>query len=181
MSLMCLREVIQLIYTMILLSLNSMFVIPKAGPHQSHYVANHDTYFISLMGDTSRPSCNRSLPIDISSLSRVDLNFFPLVPWGLHMSMEIFLTLGDIFSSLAFDRHILCGVWLQLIHSNHMDCTTVPWEPLTSLVVSLMSVNELNNWPVIRWCLSCSTSTPLFTWLDSYIGRLSEWDRRPQI
>ena len=32
-----------------------------------------------------------------------------------------------------------------------MDCTIVPWEPLSLLVVSLIPVNGPHHWPVIRW------------------------------
>ena len=102
------------------------------------------------------------------------------VPWGLHTSMEIFLTLCDMFSSFSFNWHVLCGVWIQLIHSHHTDCTVVPWESLTSLVVSLASINGLHHCLEIRWCLPCLTSA-LFSWLVSYARQSSEWDIIPQI
>ena len=51
-----------------------------------------------------------------------------------------------------------------------LDCTLVPWESLTSMVISLALVNGFYQWPVIKWFLPCSTSTPVITWLDSYFG-----------
>ena len=34
----------------------------------------------------------------------------------------------------------------------------VPWESLTSMVISLTLVNGSHHWPVIKWSLPCSTS-----------------------
>jgi len=164
---------------MMLLSLHFMAIIPELVPHQHHSVSNHDTCFVSLMGDTSRPSYNGSLPININSLSRKLTYKLPLVHWGLHTSKESFLNLNNRSSSLNFDQKILYGVWLQLIHSHHMDCTIVPWETLTSSMVSLASLKNLHHWSVIRWCLPCSTPAHSFTWLDSYIAWSSVWDRIP--
>jgi len=47
-----------------------MSIIFEPSLHQHHSVSNIDTYFVSLMGDTSRPSYDGSLPIDINTLSR---------------------------------------------------------------------------------------------------------------
>ena len=59
-----------------------------------------------------------------------------------------------------------------------MDCTIVPWESLTSMVISLALVYGIHQWPVIKWFLPCSTSTHVITWSDSYFG----WrDWRPWI
>lgn len=76
---------------------------------------------------------------------------------------------------------MLCGVQIQLIHSEHMDFTMVPWETLASSVVSLASINDLHHWLIIKWCLSCLNPAHLFTWLESYNERSNEWDRRPWI
>lgn len=56
-------------------------------------------------------------------------------------------------------------VWCSTsTHSfTHTDCTVVPWDPLTSSLVFLAFVNNLHNWPAIRWCLACSTSDRWFT------------------
>jgi hypothetical protein len=64
-----------------------------------------------------------------------------LVPWSLHASMAGFLAFDSGFTSLTPDRNIPSDVRLQLIHSHSMDCTTVPWESLTSMVISLALVN----------------------------------------
>ena len=43
---------------------------PELVLHQHHSVSNHDTHFMSLMGDTSRPSYEELLHVNINSLSR---------------------------------------------------------------------------------------------------------------
>jgi hypothetical protein len=68
-----------------------------------------------------------------------------LVPWSLHASMVGFLTFDSGFTSLTPDRKIPSDVRLQLIHSNLMDCTRVPWESLTSMVISLALVKGFIN------------------------------------
>jgi len=70
MSLICSREVIQLISTTILLRHHSMFIVLEPVLHQHHSISNHDTFFVSLMGDASRTSYEGSLPVEISSLSK---------------------------------------------------------------------------------------------------------------
>ena len=62
----------------------------------------------------------------------------------------------------------------HLIYSHSLECTRVPWESLTSMVISLTLVNGLHHWPVIKWFLPCSTSGHLFTWLDSYYIGISK-------
>lgn len=44
-----------------------------------------------------------------------------------------------------------------------------------------MHVNGLHYWPVIRWFLPCSTSTHLFTWLDSYFVQDRDEDLRSHL
>jgi hypothetical protein len=68
-----------------------------------------------------------------------------LVPWSLHASMEIFLAFDSGFTSLTPDRNILSYVRHQLIYSHSMDCTMVPWDSLTSMVISLALVNGYIN------------------------------------
>ena len=61
------------------------------------------------------------------------------------------------FASLAFDRKTLLGIRHQDIYSHSVDCTRVPWESLTSMLISLALVNGSHHWPVIKWFLPCST------------------------
>ena len=84
-----------------------------------------------------------------------------------------FLTSGDMFTSMAFDRKILHGVWRQVPFSHHVNCTVVPWGSSSLSVTPLVLVNNLHHWLVIRWCLSMfnsktfshgSTCTPSEDW-----------------
>jgi hypothetical protein len=68
-----------------------------------------------------------------------------LVPWNLHASMVGFLTFKSGFTSLTPDQNIMSSVRIQLIHSHSMDCTRVPWESLTLMVISLALVNGFIN------------------------------------
>jgi len=65
-----------------------------------------------------------------------------------------FLTSENRFTSMAFDRKTLHGVWHQLIYSHNVNCTVVPWGSLPLSVIPLTLVNNLHHWLVIRWCLS---------------------------
>ena len=67
-----------------------------------------------------------------------------LVPWNLHASMAGFLTLDNGFLLLTPDREILPSVQLQLIYSHSLDCTRVPWDSLTLMVISLELVNSIH-------------------------------------
>jgi hypothetical protein len=64
-----------------------------------------------------------------------------LVPWSLHASMAGLFTFNSGFTSLAHDWNIPLSVRLQLIHSHSLDCTRLPWESLTSMMISLALVN----------------------------------------
>ena len=66
------------------------------------------------------------------------------VPWNLHASMASFLAFDNEFTSLALDRKIPSIVRHQLIYSRSLDCTVVPWESLTSMVISLTLINGLH-------------------------------------
>ena len=68
-----------------------------------------------------------------------------LVPWSLHALMTGFVAFDSGFTSLTTDRKIPSNVRLRLIHSHSMDCTRVPWESLTSMVISLALVNGFIN------------------------------------
>jgi hypothetical protein len=68
-----------------------------------------------------------------------------LVPWSLHASMASFLAFDSGFTLLTPDRKIPSDVQLQLLYSHSMDCTMVPWESLTSMVISLALVNGFIN------------------------------------
>ena len=65
-----------------------------------------------------------------------------------------FLTSGDRFISMAFDRNILSGVRYQVPFSHHANCTVVPWRSSSLLVIPLAPVNSLHHWLVIRRCIS---------------------------
>ena len=95
-------------------------------------LSNSVTHFVSLMGDTSAHYPESRLR-----------NY--LVPWNLHASMAGFLAFDSGFTSLTPDRNIMSDVRHQLIYSQSMDCTMVPWESLTSMVISLALVNGFIN------------------------------------
>jgi hypothetical protein len=48
------------------------------------------------------------------------------------------------FLLLTSDREIPSSVQLQLINSHSLDCTRVPWESLTLMVISLAFVNGIH-------------------------------------
>jgi hypothetical protein len=54
--------------------------------------------------------------------------------------MAGFLAFDSGFSLLTPDREIPSSVRLQLINSHSLDCTSVPWESLTLMVISLALV-----------------------------------------
>ena len=85
-----------------------------------------------------------------------------------------FLTFGDRFPSLTFDRKIPRGVRRQVIYSHHVDCTAVPWGSSSLSVIPLALVNGLHYWPVIKRCLSMFDSSSLFTWIHLYFEWRSE-------
>ena len=72
--------------------------------------------------------------------------------------MTDFLSFDNRFTSLTFDRNIPLGVRHQKIYSHSVDCTRIPWESLTSMVISLALINSSHHWSVIKWFLPCSTS-----------------------
>jgi hypothetical protein len=55
-----------------------------------------------------------------------------------------FLTFDSRFTSLTSDRKILSVVRHQLIYSQLMDFTVVPWDSLTLMVISLALVNGIH-------------------------------------
>ena len=65
-----------------------------------------------------------------------------------------FLTSGDRFTSMAFDRKILRVVRHQLMYSHHINCTAVPWGSSSLSAIPLAPINSLHHWLVIRRCLS---------------------------
>jgi hypothetical protein len=66
-----------------------------------------------------------------------------LVPWNLHASMAGFIAFDSGFSLLTPDQEILSDVRPQLIYSHSVDCTSVPWESLTLMMISLVLVNDI--------------------------------------
>lgn len=158
-----------------------MFVILESTLNQHHYALSFDTCFVSLMGDTSRPYYDRSLPIDISSLSRklTWKNIFGTLECA-YINGNIPRSQQQVLIIRIRPKYFVC-VLIQLIYSHRIDYTTIPWDPLTPSVVFLTYVNGLHQWPVMRWCLPCTISSHLFAWLDSYIKLSSGQDRRPHI
>jgi hypothetical protein len=57
--------------------------------------------------------------------------------------MEGFLTFDSGFSLLTPDQEISSSVRLHLINSHPLDGTSVPWESLTLMVISLTLVNNI--------------------------------------
>ena len=92
-----------------------------------------------------------------------------------------FLTSGERFTSLAFNRKILRGVRRQVLYSQHVNCTVVPWGSSSFSVIPLVLVNSLHHWLVIRQCLSMfDFRTSLH--MDWLVHRAKiEWVWRPQI
>jgi hypothetical protein len=133
-------------------------------------LSNSVIHFVSLMWDTSKPSCDESCSVDFSTLSGIKT-------WKLFNTLKLaclngnFLAFDSGFTSLTPDREILLSVRHQIIYSQSMDCTIVPWASLTLMVISLALVNGIHQRPVIKWFLPCSTSTHVITWSDSYFGR----------
>jgi hypothetical protein len=95
------------------------------------------------MWDTLRPSCDESFLVDFNSLSGIRIRN-QLVPWNLHASMVGFLAFDNGFSLLTLDREIPSSVRPHLIDSHSLDCTRVPWESLTLMVISLALVNGIH-------------------------------------
>ena len=69
-----------------------------------------------------------------------------LVPWNLNASMVGFLTFDSGFLSLTPNREIPSNVQTQLIYSHSMDCTSVPWDSLALMMISLVLVNSFINY-----------------------------------
>jgi hypothetical protein len=67
-----------------------------------------------------------------------------LVPSDLHTTMAGFLAFDSEFSLSTPDLEISSSVRPQLIDSHSLDCTRVPWESLTLMVISLALVNGIH-------------------------------------
>jgi hypothetical protein len=68
-----------------------------------------------------------------------------LVPWNSHASMVGSVSFDSGFSLLTLDQEVPLNVQPQLIYSHSLDCTSVPWESLTLMVISLALVNGFIN------------------------------------
>ena len=107
-----------------------------------------------------------SLSIDDSSLSR-KLIQKSSVPWNLHASMAGFSPSTTVcIIDLRSNDSVTFSTSAQSFTFHGL--YWVLWEPLTLLVVTLTLLNSLHYWLVIKWFLPCSTSTHLFTWIESY-------------
>jgi len=118
------REVIQLISVPILLSLHSMFSIPDPVLYLHYYVWVMIIVKCRWWGIHQGPPATVCFLLTLAHYWGSWLQT-PLVPWCLHTSMSSFLTLSDMFTSMAFDWNTMCGVRHQLINSHHMDCIVV--------------------------------------------------------
>jgi hypothetical protein len=58
--------------------------------------------------------------------------------------MEGFLAFDSGFSLLTLDREISLSLRIQLINSHLLDCTSVPLDSLTLMVISLTLVNGIH-------------------------------------
>jgi hypothetical protein len=67
----------------------------------------------------------------------------------------------------------------HLIYSHSLECTRVPWESLTSLVISLALVNDLPQGLVIKWFLPCLKSKHVFTYVIFVLHW--DWDEYPRL
>jgi hypothetical protein len=54
------------------------------------------------------------------------------------------LSFDDGFSLSTPDQKISSSVQLHLIDSHSFDCTSVPWDSLTLMVISLALVNDIH-------------------------------------
>jgi hypothetical protein len=105
--------------------------------------SNSVTHFVSLMGDTSRPSGDEFCSVDFSTLSGVK-TYKSFSTLKLACLNGKFLAFDSGFTSLTPDQEIPSGVRHQLIYSHSLDCTIVPWESLTLMVISLALVNDIH-------------------------------------
>ena len=113
-------------------------------------------------------------------------NHYPGIKYRNHLSTQELACLNGKFLCLWPWVNIIgpwlkdsASVWLQIIYSHLMDCTSTSWKSLSSMVIFLALVNCIHQRPVIKWILSCLTSSPLFTWLrimSSGMGNWRPWD-----
>jgi hypothetical protein len=106
-------------------------------------LSNSVNHFVSLMGDTLRPSCDEFCSVDFSTLSGVK-TYKSFSTLKLACLNGKFLTFDSRFTSWTSDQKSPSGVRHQLIYSQSMDCTIVPWESLTLMVISLALVNGIH-------------------------------------
>jgi hypothetical protein len=82
------------------------FILVSVCAHLIYYLTSLSCVsFVSMMGDTSWPSFDESVPVDFNTLSGIRLRN-QLVPWNLHAPMVGLLTFDSRFTSLASDRMI---------------------------------------------------------------------------
>ena len=90
------------------------------------------------------------------------------IPWNSHASMMGILIFDSGFYTIDPCWEI---PWLfdfnSFIHIL-LECTTIPWESSSLLVISLTLAKSIHQWLVIKWFLPCSTPTLFFTWLELY-------------
>ena len=73
-----------------------------------------------------------------------------VVPSNVYALMAYFLAFNNRFTSYKFDRNIQSSVRHQIIYSHSGDCTRLPWESLTSMVISLALINGSHHESVIK-------------------------------
>ena len=114
--------------------------------------------FVSSMWDSSWPSFDETIPVDINSSSQKQSQKQKISTLRSVRLNDRFSHSRHRFTSLTFDRQNRLSVQHHDIYSHSVDCTRVPWESLTSMVISLALVNSSHHWSVINWFLPCSNS-----------------------
>ena len=107
---------------------------------------------------------------------------YPRIESRNHLSTQELACLNGKFLCLCPWVNII-GPWmkdsasvrLQVIYSHLTDCTWTSWKSLTSMMIFLALVNGIHQWPVIKWIIPCSTSSPSFTWLRVMSFGMGNW------
>ena len=119
---------------------------------------NYVPSFVSSMWDSSWPSFDETIPIDISSLSRNQSQKQKLSTLRSVCLNDRFSCSQHRFTSLTFNRKIRLSVQHQIIYSHAGYCTMVLSKSLALMVISIALVNGSHHWPVIKWFLPCQKS-----------------------
>jgi len=122
-------------------------------------------------------SCNCICVVDVGIIMALFRWIFSCrLKSGNHLSTQELAYLNGKFLCLWKWVNII-GPWLkdtasvrlQIIYSHLMDCTMTYWKSSSSLVIFLMLFNGLHQWPVIKWIIPCSTSSPFIHMVKNYV------------